>query len=226
MVRACSHLTLCPSLTNAPIQSSGRKKPLTQDEKKTKLLELFHESRDVWALKDLEKVASKEKGIVLNTVKEILDMLVSDGFVNSEKIGSGNYFFSFPGAAAATKKRQLQDLETEVATAKKTKVTLEKDIEDATKGREATEERSTLLAALKESESRSQGLKTELLQFKDCDPALIGAKEKAAKLAKAAANRWTDNIFCLQSHLSNKHNMATADFCKFFNVPEDLDNLP
>ncbi|KAJ3026490.1 UNVERIFIED_CONTAM: Meiotic nuclear division protein 1 [Siphonaria sp. JEL0065] len=199
-------------------QSGGRKKPLSQAEKSEKLLELFHES-------DIEKAGSKEKGIVLNTVKEILDMLVSDGLVTMEKIGISNYYWSFPGAAAATKKRTLDDLESEVEQAKKRKVELQAEIEAATNGREESEERTQLLTDYKTAEAHQQGLNAELLQFKDCDPTMIDAKEKAAEIAKAAANRWTDNIFSLQSHCREKFMMPVSDFCRNFQIPEELDSL-
>ncbi|KAI9352087.1 meiotic nuclear division protein 1 [Obelidium mucronatum] len=205
--------------------STGRKKPLSQAEKSAKLLELFHESRDVWALKDIERAGSKEKGIVSNTVKDILDMLVSDGLVTMEKIGISNYYWSFPGAAAAAKKRQLDDLESEVVSAKRRKEELSKEIEAAKEGREDTDDRQQLMAQVKEAQSRQQGLKAELAQFVDCDPAMIEGKEKAAIVARDAANRWTDNIFNLQSYCRDKYSMAPADFCRAFGIPEDLDSL-
>jgi hypothetical protein len=38
-------------------------------------------------------------GIVLPSVKEVLDSLRADDLVNSEKIGAGNFFWSFPSKA-------------------------------------------------------------------------------------------------------------------------------
>ncbi|TPX65890.1 hypothetical protein CcCBS67573_g08000 [Chytriomyces confervae] len=204
---------------------TGRKKGLSNDEKKTRLLELFHESRDVWILKDLERVAAKEKGIVQNTVKDILDQLISDNLVTMEKIGISNYFWSFPGAAAAQRRNALQDLEEQVASAKKQRMELDSQIEKAQIGREDTEERAELLAAYKASTELQASLKAELVQFKDCDPALIDAKAKAAENAKIAANRWTDNIFCLKSYCRDKFNIDSADFSRHFSIPGDIDNL-
>lgn len=47
--------------------------------------------------------------------------------------------------------------------------------------------------------------------------------EKEVTVAKEAANRWTDNIFTLQSHCANNYNIARSDFCAQFGIPEDLD---
>lgn len=46
-------------------------------------------------LQELEKITLKEKGIISQSVKEILQSLVDDGFVDSEKIGTSIYFWSF-----------------------------------------------------------------------------------------------------------------------------------
>lgn len=64
------------------------------------MLEIFYDTKDFFNLKELEKIASKEKGIVLQTVKEVLDSVVNDGLVNVEKIGSANYYWSFPSQSS------------------------------------------------------------------------------------------------------------------------------
>jgi hypothetical protein len=53
----------------------------------------------VFLLKELEKIAPKEKGIVMQSVKEVLQSLVGDDLVDSDKIGSSVYFWSFPSKA-------------------------------------------------------------------------------------------------------------------------------
>jgi hypothetical protein len=53
----------------------------------------------VFLLKELEKIAPKEKGIVMQSVKEVLQSLVGDDLVDSDKIGSSIYFWSFPSKA-------------------------------------------------------------------------------------------------------------------------------
>ena len=71
---------------------SKRAKPLSFEEKRKRLLELFYETKDFWSLKELEKMGSKQKGIVLQSIKEILESLVSDNLVTAEKIGTSNIF--------------------------------------------------------------------------------------------------------------------------------------
>lgn len=66
------------------------------------MCDFFMEKKDFFQLKDLEKMLPKEKGIVQQTVKDVLQSLVSDRLVNCEKIGTSNYFWSFPSTAAQT----------------------------------------------------------------------------------------------------------------------------
>lgn len=41
-------------------------------------------------------------GVVSQSVKEVLDSLVSDNLVQFDKIGTSNYFWSFPSTALLT----------------------------------------------------------------------------------------------------------------------------
>lgn len=46
---------------------------------------------------ELEKVAPKLKGIVANSVKDVIQKLLDDGLIDSDKIGTSVYYWSFPG---------------------------------------------------------------------------------------------------------------------------------
>lgn len=41
--------------------------------------------------------------------------------------------------------------------------------------------------------------------------------------AKAACDRWTDNIFTIQSYCTNNFGISRSDFAAQFGIPEDLD---
>ena len=61
----------------------GNKKGLSLDEKRKKMMEIFYESKDVFLLKDLEKIAPKLKGITAMSVKDVVTSLVDDGMVDN-----------------------------------------------------------------------------------------------------------------------------------------------
>lgn len=67
------------------------------------MLNIFHQTvtiiqlhqKDVFNMAEVEKLSMKA-GIVPQSVKEVLDSLRADDLVNSDKIGAGNFFWSFP----------------------------------------------------------------------------------------------------------------------------------
>lgn len=44
----------------------------------------------------MEKIAPKEKQIIVQAVKDVVQNLVDDGLVDTDKIGTSVYFWSFP----------------------------------------------------------------------------------------------------------------------------------
>ncbi len=67
------------------------KKGVSFDDKRLRLLEIFGRA-EVFTLKEIEKIGSKEKGIVEQTIKDVLQTLVDDGLVETDKIGAGESF--------------------------------------------------------------------------------------------------------------------------------------
>jgi Mnd1 HTH domain len=60
-------------------------------------------------MKELEKLGAKA-GVVEKTVKDIVEILISEGKVECEKIGSGNYYWSFPSKAFINIKNRADQL--------------------------------------------------------------------------------------------------------------------
>lgn len=75
----------------------SKRKGVSLDEKRMRMLQIFYEKKEFFTLKELEKIALKEKNIVVQAVKDVLQGLVDDGLVRSEKIGTSIYFWRFPG---------------------------------------------------------------------------------------------------------------------------------
>ena len=96
----------------------GKKKGLSLDEKRAKLLEMFYEKKEVLNLKEVEKFGSK-KGITLQTVKEVNQSLIDDNLVMNDKIGIGCYFWALPSQGFQTRKNCIQDFDKKIETAKK-----------------------------------------------------------------------------------------------------------
>ena len=89
----------------------AKRRGLSLEDKRKGMMEIFYESKDFFQLKELEKIAPKEKGIVQGSVKDVVQSLVDDGMIDTDKIGTSIYFWAFPSKAANTKKQKLAQLE-------------------------------------------------------------------------------------------------------------------
>ena len=80
----------------------------------------------------------------------------------------------------------------------------EKSIGEAQKGRETSDERDKLLTALETEKQENKRLEGRLKEFAENDPVVLEAMAKEATQAVEAANRWTDNIYSIQSWIRKK----------------------
>ncbi|XP_054879084.1 meiotic nuclear division protein 1 homolog isoform X2 [Poeciliopsis prolifica] len=183
----------------------SKKKGLSLEEKRTRMMEIFFESKDVFQLKDIEKIAPKSKGIAPMTVKEVLQSLVDDNMVDCERIGTSNYYWAFPSKALHARKQKLEELQKQASDAKQRKVSVEKTVEKAKVGREGTKERSSLLKQLQSLREERMKLQAELEKYRECDPDVIKAMRKSNVVAREAVSRWTVcnfNQICRPAHTS------------------------
>ncbi|XP_056346715.1 meiotic nuclear division protein 1 homolog isoform X2 [Oenanthe melanoleuca] len=151
----------------------SKKKGLNFEEKRARMMEIFFETKDVFQLKDLEKIAPKEKGITSMSVKEILQSLVDDGMVDTDRIGTSNYFWAFPSKALHARKCKLEEVESQFAESSQKKEALQKSIEKSKIGREDTAERAALLKELAALRQKKEQLKKEIDKYRECDPDVI-----------------------------------------------------
>ena len=69
------------------------KRGMSLEDKRSTLLSIFHDTKSAFLLKDIEKMGAK-RGVVLQSIKDVLQSLVDDDLVNMEKIGASNIFWS------------------------------------------------------------------------------------------------------------------------------------
>ena len=89
------------------------------------MMEIFYEKKDFFQLKELEKIAPKEKGIIAQSVKDVVQSLVDDGMVDSDKIGTSVYFWAFPSKAVNNRRQKLSYLEDRYGSVKKMRLDCE-----------------------------------------------------------------------------------------------------
>lgn len=176
-------------------------------------------------MKDLEKLVPKATGIVSQSVKEVLQSLVDDRLVNAEKIGTSNYFWSFPSTAMQSRQNTRNSLKEELKKVQEMRAKAEIQLAEASAQREDSKERDELLEKYTKLEESKRTAAGKLEIHRANDPKLLAQKRADTEKAKQAANRWTDNIFSLQSYCANNFSIERSQFNEQFSIPEDFDYI-
>ncbi|XP_066574071.1 meiotic nuclear division protein 1 homolog isoform X2 [Amia ocellicauda] len=176
----------------------SKKKGLSLEEKRTRMMEIFFETKDVFQLKDIEKIAPKTKGITPMSVKDVLQSLVDDSMVDSERVGTSNYYWAFPSKALHSRKRRQEELQQQG-------------------------DRAALLTQLQALREERLQLSAELDKYRECDPAVVEQIREFNKTAKDSANRWTDNVFSIKAWARQKFGFEDRRLDKTFGIAEDFD---
>ncbi|XP_071848814.1 meiotic nuclear division protein 1 homolog [Apostichopus japonicus] len=203
----------------------SKRRGLSLEEKRKRMLDMFYEKKQVYQLKEVEKIASKEKGITSMAVKDVLQSLVDDNLVDSDRIGTSNYYWAFPSKASQARKRTLADLTNKLQESQKKQKMMKTAVEKASVGRESSKKRTELLEELSEKESLSTKLRGELDLYKEVDPEVLEQIKTETKIAQEAANRWTDNVFSIKSWCKKKFGMEEKVLDKQFGISEDFDYI-
>eukprot|EP00096_Caligus_rogercresseyi_P016728 TRINITY_DN957_c1_g1_i1.p1 TRINITY_DN957_c1_g1~~TRINITY_DN957_c1_g1_i1.p1 ORF type:complete len:216 (+),score=52.08 TRINITY_DN957_c1_g1_i1:32-649(+) len=202
----------------------SKKKGLSFEEKRSRMLDIFYEKKDFFLLKELEKIAPKEKGIVSQSVKDVVQSLADDSLVDTDKIGTSVYFWAFPSKATAARKRKLEGITQEVESKNKRLKVVEKSLNESGIGKENSDERAQALLRLGELEAKKSELASSLRAYKENDPETLKIYTEETQMCNVAINRWTDNIYSIQSWIRRKFpNINIEDFNKQFGIPADID---
>ncbi|CAH1801137.1 unnamed protein product [Owenia fusiformis] len=201
----------------------SKRKGLSVEEKRSRMMDFFFEKKDFFLLKELEKQCQKEKGITSMSVKDIVQSLVDDGMVDTDKIGTSIYFWAFPSKASQNRKRKINELEEELKEVEKKYAETQEKCQKMKIGKEDTDERHQILKELQSKTEEHEHLLKDIERFKECDPEMLEAMKQEVDVAKEAANRWTDNVFSTKSWVKNKFCVEDSVIDKQFGIPEDLD---
>lgn len=160
----------------------SKKRGVSAEEKRARLLELFYEKKEFFQLKDLEKIAPKEKGIVVGSVKETLQYLVDNGSVDTDKIGLSVYYWAFPSKAINIRKRKITELEEQTSDTKKK---LKLAAEEAVVAAENEDDRAALkklLEDITDLQVERDLLLNNVKQYRDNDPKVVEMKRERIKV--------------------------------------------
>ncbi|ETL91853.1 hypothetical protein L917_09686 [Phytophthora nicotianae] len=220
------------------------RKGVSLQEKRERILRIYHESKEVFNLKEVEKLGSKA-GVVLQTVKDVNQALVDDALVDCDKIGSGNYFWSFPSKLSQSRKRKLSELEQRRHTAQEKLAKVKQNIEEQKSLRSDSvrtnisrgnfggvlmewiiceqDERVQKLRRLEEQKAKVNGLRTKVQHLAENDPAILEELERKVRMAKEGSDRWTDNVYTLKAWVVKKRGVEGKEVDKWLGIKDDFD---
>lgn len=151
----------------------SKRKGVSAEEKRTRMLQLFYEKQDFFQLKELEKIAPKEKGIIAQSVKDVIQSLVDDGLVDTDKIGTSVYFWAYPSKAKHSREKRLHEIQEKLKEVAERLSIARKNLVTAKVGKEDTEERTEVLRRVDELKKKKAELEAEINKYKDSDPEVL-----------------------------------------------------
>ena len=200
------------------------KKGLSADEKQSVMLALMQTQLSVYSKDDLIKLGGKA-GVVEKTVMDAVEVLKAEHKVETDKIGAGVFFWSFP----ATKVAQLKaDTEASLAAAARDEPAAaaaearRAELERATTPADA-ERRAQKQAELEGATQRAASLKAAVAAKAEYDPAVIEALAAKVKIAKAGADRWTSNVMELRSIFIKKYGKEPKEADAMLGITDSFD---
>jgi hypothetical protein len=148
----------------------------------------------------------------------VLQSLVDDGIVDTDKIGSGVYYWAFPSKSGQKRRARLDALNLDVEQKRLDRQRLTSERDRLLEGRQDTETRQSLLQRLSDLEQHSTKLRAQLCNLQGADPAEIDRLRSETRVGVEAANRWADNVDVLRKWAAEKFAISSSDFDKSFEI--------
>ncbi|KAJ6138062.1 hypothetical protein N7471_004548 [Penicillium samsonianum] len=182
---------------------------LTKSAKQDLILTHLRATGTCHTLKDLEKTLPSVASINGIQVKEYIQALTDEGQLRVEKIGSGNWYWSFSSDEKHARERQLARVTTEVEKVRKSCADAEAALAAETMRRKEEPdddlERESLMAKKAELQVAIDRVRTTEAQLSGPLNSLSskGVKQVQEELAgfQQQALQWTDNIYMLEEYL-------------------------
>ncbi|RMZ74184.1 c2h2 finger domain [Pyrenophora seminiperda CCB06] len=182
--------------------------PKTQPnpQKAASILAWFHKTAQAHSIKDLEKTLPQVSSINGMQVKDYLQALSDDNKIRVEKIGSGNWYWSFPADEKKAKDAALEKAQDEHSKASTTVADLQAKVKDVDAARAEDEEmlmeiggdRQTLITKHSDLAKELGRLRTELAAYSEQDPVEMERKAAETQQARLDTERLTDQILLMQ----------------------------
>ncbi|KAK5110826.1 hypothetical protein LTR62_005537 [Meristemomyces frigidus] len=176
------------------------------------MVSYFQKSRVAHSIKDLEKSLPSVASINGMLLKDYLQSLQDENRINVEKIGSGNWYWSFHSQEQKVRQKALDEAQAAHDKASATNDELKSKLQDAQTHRDgeedmlddAGERREDVLALKAQLEKDIQALARDLATYGDSDPTELERKAEALSQFKTDAVLYTDEIYSMEGWFTNQ----------------------
>jgi hypothetical protein len=196
-------------------------------QKQATILAWFHKTALAYSLKDLEKLIPSIASINGMVVKDYVQALTDDSLIQTEKIGSGNWYWSFPSEAKKKKEKSLAEAQEAYNKASAAVSELQAKVDQAgaaqaedvgllaetgapnTSPKDAPlivagGDRKALVTKHEELTTEVETLRIELAAYSEFDPVELHKKIEHTRHSRAAADKFTEHIYCMESWLKER----------------------
>jgi DNA repair exonuclease SbcCD ATPase subunit len=160
------------------------------------------------SIKDLEKALPSVASINGMQVKDYLQALSDDNKIRVEKIGSGNWYWSFVSEEKRAKENALAKAQEEKTNLEAIVSTLRRQIDEASAAREDDGgfgmDRASLTEQFTTASQNVETLKQELARYSQTDPEEIEKKRARIQELKSRAERSTEHIESIEGWMKEQ----------------------
>lgn len=148
--------------------------------------------------------------MVQQTIKDVNQSLVDDFLVQSDKIGSANFFWSFPSKAYQDQVTLRDQLQGNIKQSSESIAQMKSQIATIQQNRNS-KDRGANMTKLEALRAQEATLNNSLELLKCNDPEEIKRVKKQLQYNLEQANRWTDSVWTIKSFLTKKKGMSGKD---------------
>jgi hypothetical protein len=195
-------------------------------QKAATILAWFHKTAQAHSIKDLEKTLPQVGAISNMHVKDYLQCLSDDNKIRVEKIGSGNWYWSFPSDEKKAKDAALEKAQDEYNKINAMVAQLQSKVDEAGAARAEDEDtlmetgqceflttshalmnsggdRKTLIAKHADLTKEVEQLRMELAAYSEQDPVEVERMAAETQKARNDAEKFTDHIYSMEGWIKN-----------------------
>ncbi|KAF2877814.1 Mnd1 family-domain-containing protein [Massariosphaeria phaeospora] len=186
-------------------------KTTTNAVKQATILAWFHKTAVAHSIKDLEKALPSVASINGMQVKDYLQALSDENQIRVEKIGSGNWYWSFPSDDKKAKEAALEKAQEEYNKANAVVEDLQSKVDEAGAARAEDEDmllgsggdRKTLITRHNDLTKELEKLRQDLAAYSEQDPVEMDKKRDEAHKFRNDAEKHTDQILSMEGWLKD-----------------------